>query len=381
MRPTNSVFVIAISIYVLLHHRKYFVPYLLIAAPIGLAWCYYHYSIYHRIFSPYYSLSLGPLHTRTDIEDFGIGLLGTLFSPSRGLFVYTPVVLLSLWGMYLALKTRWATPLSTYLILVCLANWMIVGKIFVAWAGGGWSYGPRLATDIVPVLIFFLIPVFHRWCVLSPTKIALTAVAFTVTLAISVFIHGRGAFSSETHRWNYEPPDPPLQKRLWDWKDPQFLRGLSGVSSDAQTAPRLVENGGFETDSGLHPWMPFQGSKPSISADRARSGRFSLLDGGGDGSVYEDVLGVQKGTSYCFSAWVSSIAGSNAVASLGVYDPASNVATFSKRFAFVESGWQFMTHEFKATSGTVRIHLIRERGEGPIYWDDVNIAPRTCPLN
>ena len=51
--------------------------------------------------------------------------------------------------------------------------------------------------------------------------------AFAALLAASVFAHAQGGLNMQAQLWNETPvgvdqhPD-----RVWDWKDPQFLRGL-----------------------------------------------------------------------------------------------------------------------------------------------------------
>jgi hypothetical protein len=55
-----------------------------------------------------------------------------------------------------ALRTKWRTPLSRYLIAVIVSHWLLLGVYFRNGMGGH-SYGPRLFTDLTPFFIFFLI--------------------------------------------------------------------------------------------------------------------------------------------------------------------------------------------------------------------------------
>jgi len=51
------------------------------------------------------------------------------------------------------------------------------------------------------------------------------AAAFVILLAVSGWIHSRGALRNDVYLWNVSPvnidADPA---RVWDWRDPQFLR-------------------------------------------------------------------------------------------------------------------------------------------------------------
>jgi len=114
--------------------------------------------------------------------------------------------------MWLACRRRWLFPLAPWLIAIIVAQVLLVTKYY--WPG--YSYGPRYFTEITPLLTLFLIPVLQR-----PFPKAI----FIALLAFSVFVHARGATSFVVHRWNDTPRTVDLT-RAWDWRDPQFLRGL-----------------------------------------------------------------------------------------------------------------------------------------------------------
>ena len=52
---------------------------------------------------------------------------------------------------------------------------------------------------------------------------------FGLSVALSVLVHGRGALSPSGYAWNGSPVDVDrAPARLWDWRDPPFLRGVAG---------------------------------------------------------------------------------------------------------------------------------------------------------
>ncbi len=89
---------------------------------------------------------------------FFTGLYGILLSPGRSLFLYSPVLVLAIPGAVLLRRTDrplFYTCLSTILIyIVSVALWH-------AW-DGGWSWGSRLLTPIVPLLGVLIAPVIDR---------------------------------------------------------------------------------------------------------------------------------------------------------------------------------------------------------------------------
>jgi hypothetical protein len=105
---------------------------------------------------------------------------------------------------------------------------------------GGWSYGPRLSTDLVPwfVLLAILSLRAFRDDVIRASVTgrslnprfrvrdrALVSIA-CVLLALGVAINARGALSWETTSWNASPNIDSHPERVWDWRAPQFLAGL-----------------------------------------------------------------------------------------------------------------------------------------------------------
>jgi hypothetical protein len=89
-----------------------------------------------------------------------------------------------------------------------------------------------------------------------------------------------------------------------------------------------LENSGFESGV-IAPWALFQTVQARISAEHAHSGTQSLAEDSGAGSVYEDVKGLRVGARCTISAWVFAEPGATASAQIGVYDPGTNIATFS----------------------------------------------------
>jgi MFS superfamily sulfate permease-like transporter len=145
-----------------------------------------------------------------------------LFSPSRGLLVFTPVFLFSIAGMVLAWRWRWCFPLAPYLIAILLAHSVIIAPY---WPGH--CYGPRYFSDMSHLFVFFLIPAILYWPKMQGHARTAAASLFLLLAVWGVFVHARGATSVAANEWSAQPvsvDDAPW--RVWDWSDPQFLRGL-----------------------------------------------------------------------------------------------------------------------------------------------------------
>lgn len=137
------------------------------------------------------------------------GLGGVLVSPARGLFVFSPVLLLSLAGIVLVWRRGPALfrALSLGLPIVVL----VVGKWFMWW--GGHTFGPRVLADATPVLCFFLYPLGDL-----VRRRAIVRAAFVVLAVASVGIHLLGAFFYDG-RWDGAVQIDRHPSMLWSWRD------------------------------------------------------------------------------------------------------------------------------------------------------------------
>lgn len=158
-----------------------------------------------------------------------ISLLGLLISPSRGLLMYTPIILLSLFGYY-ELRKLSDTRIRQFLYLAgisVLLEILVYSSFDVWWAG--WSYGPRFLTGSLPVLAILMGIYLHYYLNReADQKKILQAGVILVLVAFSVFVQITGAFYYPNGNWDGIPvsvdEDP---QRLWDLNDTQIMRSYS----------------------------------------------------------------------------------------------------------------------------------------------------------
>jgi hypothetical protein len=145
------------------------------------------------------------------------GGLGLLLSPSRGLLVFSPVVLVCVAGLRAAVREGWRGPLA-WCLAAAVAQFALYACYSVWW--GGHTYGPRYLVDLLPLLI----PLAAEGAAVVARN-RLSSVVAAVALAWSVTLAATGVVCYPAERWNTSPDDVDIRhERFWDWRDPQFVR-------------------------------------------------------------------------------------------------------------------------------------------------------------
>ena len=152
-----------------------------------------------------------------------LGTAGLLLSPSRGLFVYTPLAIFSLWGIGRAFRdAAWKDlrPLAFGALLLLV----VAAKRFDWW--GGWCFGYRPIVDAMILLALLSLPVIER--VAASRKLqAACLLLFGYSFAVQVI----GAFVYDVSGWN--------GRIVWEVVDPSTAERLS--FDDRQTAARTAQ--------------------------------------------------------------------------------------------------------------------------------------------
>lgn len=148
------------------------------------------------------------------------GLIGTLFSPARGLLVYCPWVALTIglapWTI--GKLRRWPVILAAMLGLPLML--LVFSKYAVWW--GGHCFGPRYWTDATP-LFAILLALALDW---SRRRFKPLLVLFLAAILWSIALQSVGAYLYPSN-WNVQPTNIDLDHaRLWDWRDTEVSRCL-----------------------------------------------------------------------------------------------------------------------------------------------------------
>jgi len=160
---------------------------------------------------------------------FYTALYGNLLSPARGILIYSPFIAIA-WLCLKYSEKKWE--IKRAWLFIGLA-WPVFHLIFISrfphwW--GGWSYGARFMTDVLPGLFLLTL---YAW----PTnfKPLLAKACYGLLLVSSIFAMavntGQGLFNRYTAAWNAAPKIDQHPEYLFDWGYPQFLANKDGHAS------------------------------------------------------------------------------------------------------------------------------------------------------
>jgi hypothetical protein len=176
------------------------------------------------------------------------GVGGLLVSPTRGLFVFSPFLLFLLLVWRYLPRSRDERRLIVAMSIGVVAEIVLYAK--ADWRGG-LSWGPRYVTDLLPLLMWMLVPVVA----------ALRGAArlgFMLAVGVAIAIEAIGAFSytgsvdspiyATDHGWEMQD-----MRAAWRWRNAPFIASLKHGLAPAELTVAMrgnfdaIESGGRAT--------------------------------------------------------------------------------------------------------------------------------------
>ncbi|MGH9441778.1 MAG: hypothetical protein ACRD16_05845 [Thermoanaerobaculia bacterium] len=160
---------------------------------------------------------------------FAQGAPGLLLSPNRGLLVFTPIALLGILGVVWHLRRPGRDPVVTAFSIAAIP-FFVAHSAFYNWTGG-WTFGPRFLTELMPILALAstpLLPTIRR-----PTGIALGALVLW-----SFLVQADGAFCYPASNWNARMKN--LEAHAWDFHHVQILEEFRAWKNQRRRSPAVV---------------------------------------------------------------------------------------------------------------------------------------------
>jgi hypothetical protein len=228
-RPVDSILLIPIVYYIFGLRARRIAYYLCAMSISGAPFLLYNIHYFGNLFGGM-SYALSAFDGRSG---FILPFMGLLISPSRGLFVYTPIMLFSILG-YFRIFQMTNSKIRKFLFVMgisILALIIVYASFGVWWAG--WSYGPRFLTGMLPALVMFLgLYIKNINFNIKYKKNLLVVCIFSIFLIWSVFAQIVGAFyyPLTNSSWDADPNVDHHPEKLWYWNDTQIMRSFnSGI--------------------------------------------------------------------------------------------------------------------------------------------------------
>lgn len=228
-KPTYAISIVSISSYIFLFDRPSFNKYM----TTGLIWltlfiCLSEYQ-FNTVLPNYF------MPMRLNSNTFWEAMAGNLISPSRGIFVFSPVIVFVCFLCIKYFRQMVNKSLLVLSVTSILLHLIAISKFPHWWAGH--SYGPRFMLPVLPWFLLIAILSISAWLSTTGSNTQIVHILHIVTMyigcvlmLISICIHVNGAFFSATDQWNACPSDIDIYpQRAWDWRYPQFLAGLISV--------------------------------------------------------------------------------------------------------------------------------------------------------
>ena len=237
VRPTGAIVVVCVALFVWRHYRRDFPAFALYGAAWGAAFIFYSLWTFGQPIPDYY-LWFGRMGDTRQME---MALLAYLISPSRGLLVFTPALVMPLYLVtrhWCDLYHRWLALMSVAVIVWYVATVCAFSKWW-----GGWSYGPRLLGSLIPWWVLLAALGFQallRYCGRQQANRSkalyrrVVVICGVFTAVIGIAINCWGANSWAPFLWNYAVQIDLHPQRVWNWSQAQFAAGWTNVASNRQ---------------------------------------------------------------------------------------------------------------------------------------------------
>ena len=159
---------------------------------------------------------------RSWLSPFPISFLGVWLSPSKGILIFSPVLIFSIYGLYLAVKGKIEKAGLYKVFAVIILLHTLVISLWKHWYGG-WSFGYRMSSDVLPYFIFLLIPYINSAAFEKTKKLFFILFGISVLIEIYGLLFFDGIWHA-AYDLGYENTS-----WLWSIKDSQFLFDIRRV--------------------------------------------------------------------------------------------------------------------------------------------------------
>lgn len=116
-------------------------------------------------------------------------LLGYQIGVSRSIWLYSPVLLLGIWGAWILFKQKQWRPVAAMTLAILLFSFWYGVALSVDWSGG-WGWGPRYFLPFIPIMILFWVMPSLEYIHKNPSRLGHIVVVTLSLLGITIQLLG-----------------------------------------------------------------------------------------------------------------------------------------------------------------------------------------------
>ena len=336
IRPGFSLFILGTFTILYLLHKRAFIRTAITSAVLFVGFVGWSLVNYHSYLPPYYEQ-----FSKLSIHAAGTAFLALLLSPSRSIFIYSPITLALILIPFVVRRWRGEKRIIIMSYLFVCLGWFLLNIVWPMWWGGA-SYGPRILTNMSYLSALIVIvsvglvrperkgtvlgslclsrntmkcnekkslqPAWHgvKWWPFSinvpfyTTYLVLCLILFIVGVPIAL----EGMYNPASVAWNGVPAsNGSLQDRaVWVWQYPQWM-----MTSGSLYKMCIAEGKMFHVRCGMLPLpVSFQSQLTQVAALRAAAACY-LAHGGSLSALTPDAAIAD----HCLNVGYASVSQSN----------------------------------------------------------------------
>ena len=142
IRPGFSLFILGTFMILYLLHKRAFIRTAITSAVLFVGFVGWSLVNYHSYLPPYYEQ-----FSKFSIHAAGTAFLALLLSPSRSIFIYSPITLALILIPFVVRRWRGEKRIIIMSYLFVCLGWFLLNMVWPMWWGGA-SYGPRILTNM-----------------------------------------------------------------------------------------------------------------------------------------------------------------------------------------------------------------------------------------
>lgn len=181
----NNIFpFLIIFLYIAYKYKKYALFFILGSLPSIIFNCYYNYKYFNNILSIGYG-NAGQVYSFMDASSVK-AFFGLFLSYNFGLFIFYPILILTIFGILYFIKNRKMIKDSAFYCISLVI--ILVNIIFISnyrWYTGGHSWPSRMLAETIPFLFIFLVPFWEFTKSKKVITYLIILPLFTITLCLN----------------------------------------------------------------------------------------------------------------------------------------------------------------------------------------------------